>query len=142
MTTIVIPDMERVASEHLRNDPDVADYVGRRVVAKTPGTQGEPWVRVQQLSANNDTNLVPDYVITFLLDFDCYAGGEGGHPEASGLGRATRAALMAMRGVQDDGTVVTAVRMTGHARVPDESLEPARERMIVSAAITAHGSPA
>lgn len=136
-TQTQIPDMERIASDHLRADPEVAAYVDRRVVASTPRSQAQAWVRVQQLNATGDFNSQADHLINYLIDFHCYAGVDGGQPEAVGLAKAVRSALHAMPG-QTDEAVVTAVRFAGMTRSPDASLEPARQCIILTASIWAH----
>lgn len=126
--TAEIPDLERIASDHLR-----ARSV--RAVGKTPDVRDAAWVRVTQLDASQ--NGSPDHLVSFLLQFDCYAGETGGQPEAVQLGRTVRALLGDLPGVH--GTdVVTGVEITTHARVADTDLEPARERVIVTAEIWAH----
>ncbi len=47
--------------------------------------------------------------------------------------RTARAVLHALAGTTTDGVVVTRVRFTGHLRAPDTALEPARERVVLTA---------
>lgn len=132
----MIADLEKVAADYLRANAAVRALT-TRVVSKTPDTTSAGWVRTTTLDARDEARSGLDHNITYLLQFDCYAGATGGKPEASALARTVRAALQAMPGVRD-GVVVSRVAFTGHIRIPDTALEPARERFIVSAQVTAH----
>lgn len=145
MTLTLNPDAEKLVSGWLRGHPDVAAIVGRRVVSKTPSEIAQPWVRMTLLDESDDAVSGVEHLLTFMLQFDCYAGyqapDDAGHglPEASLLRRTVRAALKEMQGVVLDGqAVVTAVRFIGAARVPDPDFEPARERMILTAQVWMH----
>jgi len=126
-----IPDLEKVASAWVR------DRLGVRVVGKPPADTAAPWVQVVQLDAGQEPGSRVDHLVSFLVQFDCYAGADGGQPEANGLGRLVRATLQELGGVRDD-TVISAVRVVGDARIPDETFEPARERRVLTMAIWAH----
>lgn len=135
----MIADSERAVSHYLLDDEDVAALVGRRIVGKPPDSQDEPWVQVTWLTAANDANLPVDYLTTSLVQLDCYAGKMGGQPEAKLIARTVRAALDEMPEETFDEIEVTAVRFVGFARVPDtQGFEPARERVIITAQVTAH----
>ncbi len=109
------------------------------MVGKTPGSQVEPWVQVTWLSATNAAMLPVDHLTTSLVQLDCYAGKEGGQPEAKLLARTVRAALDVMPDSDFEDIEVTAVRFVGFLRAPDiEGYEPARERVILTAEVTAH----
>jgi hypothetical protein len=129
-------DAERLVSDWLRNDTDVAAIVDRRVVGKPPSDIGPPWVRVTLLDApQEDTS---DYSSGYYLQLDCYASNDGGQPEAFTLGRAVRAALVALARTTSELGIVSGTQINGHARVPDAALEPARERVIITATVWAH----
>lgn len=132
----MIADLEKIAADYLRANAGV-HVLTTRVVSKTPDTTSTAWVRTTTLDARDEVMSGLDYLITYLLQFDCYAGATGGKPEASELARTVRSVLKAMPGVRD-GVVVSRVAFTGHIRIPDTALEPARERFIVTAQITAH----
>lgn len=133
MTTVaLIPDMEKIASSWIRST--LGDV---RVVGKPPGDTATAWVQVVQLDARQADNSPADHLVDFLLQLDCYAGGQGGQPEATLLGRRVRAALHGLPGVRN-GAVVTAARITGDARIPDTTFEPARERRVITTTIWAH----
>jgi len=79
-----------------------------------------------------------EHLIDNLLQLECYAGsGPNGQEEARELATEIRAALAAMSGTFD-GAVVTGVRFAGMARVPDQGLEPARQRYILTAHVYMH----
>jgi hypothetical protein len=134
----LIPDGERLVANYLRDHPDIlAITIGRRVSGKTPESINDPWVRVTMLDAANQENSRPEHLINYLLQCDCYAGQDGGQPEAKLLARTVRAVLDGMPGTHD-GVVVSSVRFTGMARVPDPGFEPARERVVLTAIVWAH----
>lgn len=141
MTLTLIPDAEKLVSDYLRDVPEVAAIVGRRVVGKSPGVDGtaEPWVLLRQLGAPSDPRSKVDHLVAFILQLDCYAGADGGQPEANLLGSTVRGALMAMPGETFTGAVVSRVVINGDARIPDVTYETARERRIVTATVWMHG---
>lgn len=133
----MIPYVEKIASDYLRDHPDV-EALGARVVGKTPSSTSEPWVRVTQLDAANEPTSRPEHLIDYLIQFDCYAGSDGGQPEANLLTRTVRAALHDMPDADHDDAVVTDVRFTSMARIPDVEFEPARERFVLDATVYMH----
>lgn len=126
-------DIERIVSDHLRTDDDVQ----ARVVGSPPSDHSTSWVQVVQLNASQAPNDPADHLIPFYLQFSCYAGAEGGQPEANRLGWAVRKSLLRLNGSQNDATV-TAVRINGDSRIPDTTFEQARERRILTATVWAH----
>lgn len=132
----MIPNIEKIAGDYLRGHPDVA-ALGARVVGKPPSQTESPWVQLRQLDASDAPTSRAEHLINYLLQADCYAGKEGGQPEAVLLARTVRAALHAMPGVRD-GVVITSARFTGMARIPDTDFESARERVVLTATIHAH----
>lgn len=140
MTTALIPDAEKVVSNYLREHEAVAAACPR-IVATMPGEStggtSSAWVRVIELAGSAQSDSKADHLITFLLQFDCYAGATGGQPEAKLIARTVRAALNDMPGTHEGG-VVTSARIVGWRRLPDTDLEPARERVIVTATVVMH----
>jgi hypothetical protein len=132
----LIPNVEKIAADYLREHPDIAALCDR-VVSKTPDEQAEPWIRYTQLTAGQERGAVADRLVDAMVQFDCYAGAEGGQPEAALLGRTVRAVLQAMPGIRDE-VVVSACRILGHARIPDTDFKPARERVVITAEIYMH----
>lgn len=130
----MIPDIEKIVATQLRADSAVI-ALAARIVGKTPSSIGDPWVRVTQLDGPSDG--VTDRLVAFLVQLDCYAGSDGGQPEANLLGRTVRASLRSMRGSVADA-VVTGHRIVSDARIPDTAFEPARERRVVTVEIWAH----
>lgn len=126
----MIPNGEKVVADHVR------DATGYRVVSKTPDTIVDPWIRYTQLDARQIRR--PDHLVEFYIQFDCYAGKDGGQPEATAIGRELRAALQELPGTSDDEVVVSEVRINGDARIPDLDFEGARERKVLTALIYMH----
>lgn len=142
----MIADIEKLVSDFLRAHP-AAGALGTRYVGKTPsqdtGGTTAPWVKVTRLNAPNATGAPVEHLIRYLVQLDVYAGedvpGEThGQPEANQHATVIRAALHDDLPGQHGGAVVTAVRFTGDARLPDSAFQPPRERVVLSAQIWAH----
>lgn len=123
-------DAERVIGRYLREN-DV-----ERVVGKTPDDTGTGWVRLTQIDAEADHRA--DYLGAHYLQFDCYAGRDGGQPEANQTGYQVRRLLVDAHNRVLVGGTVTGVSVRGPSRVPDDDFKPARERTIVTATVWAH----
>lgn len=121
---------EKTVADHLRAD------AAARVVARTPENTADSWVRLTMLDAAQ-TQSRPDHLIACLLQCDCYAGVDGGQPEAMTLSWAVRTSLLSLVGAALD-VVVTETKIVGHARVPDADFTPDRERVIVTARVWLH----
>jgi len=137
MTLTVIPDSETLIGGWLREHPDIAAQ-DARVAPRTPRTTSLPWIRVTQLDATPIARSGLDHVIDFMVQLDCYAGSDAmssfqGQAEASLLARTARAVLKAVEGTVTDGVAVSRVRFSTHLRAPDTALEPAQERVVVTA---------
>lgn len=131
-------NIEKLVAEYLRDDNAVAALVGRRIVGKTPDSLSEPWVRLTMLDDPQDPDSAHDHLREFYLQLDCYAGATGGQPEAYSLKEAVRVAIVAIDQADHEGATVTEGRVRGAARIPDDDIEPARERFIVTATVKAH----
>lgn len=132
----MILNAEKLVADYLRAHEDFGE-LETRVVAKTPGEQDSSWVRLTLLDAPDATGT-HDHLIAYLLQCDCYAARAGGQPEAMLLGQTTRAALREMPDHSFEEAVVTEVRFVGMLRLPDVDLEPARERVVLTANVWAH----
>lgn len=134
-----IPDAERIVGDYLRGHPDVM-ALDARVSSRLPTSFTRPWVRLTQLDATNVTGGPVEHLVLYYLQLDCYAGETASNPqlEASDLSRAVRAVLFALGGKVVAGTTVSQVAFTSHARIPDDSMEPARERYVLDTEIRMH----
>jgi len=139
MSVVTIPDAEQIVGQYLRTSPDVM-AMDARVASKLPTSFVKPWVRITQLDATNVTNGPVEHLVNYYLQLDCYAGEGTQTPQlqASDLSRTVRALLHALPQVDIDGVVVTHVAFTSHARIPDTTMEPARERYVLDAEIRMH----
>lgn len=136
MSTALIVDIEKLASAYLR------EHVASRVVGKTPSNTDTGWVRVTLLTAPTPADSKIDHHVANMVQFDCYAGKDGGQPEANLIARTVRAALMEMGEEDFDDAVVGAVRILSHIRRPDtDGFDPARERVEITADIYVHPKP-
>lgn len=137
MSITLAPDAEKIISGYLRTAPAMT-ALSARVVGKTPATTTDPWVRVTQLDDRAVGGHRSDHFHEFYLQFDCYAGHDGGQPEASTLARTVRALLVDAPAASLDA-VVNGVDIRSQARIPDSDVdEPARERFVITALVWMH----
>lgn len=137
----MIPDIEAITGRWLRQHPSMLAVPDVRIVGQPPSSTTGPWVQIRQLDAQSPTSSRADHLIGYLIQLDCYASRDGGQAQATRLARAVRYALNELPGVRDDA-VVCAARTVGMLRAPDTDLEPARERVVLTAEIHAHPQPA
>lgn len=117
----------------------IADYLRAedlRVVVQTPRDTSTPWIRLTQLGAPKRTR--GPYLYEIMAQLDCYAGVDGGQPEATDLAWTARNLFEVIELSDHEGVVVTASRNVGHLRRPDEDFEPARERVILTQLVWMH----
>lgn len=136
MTLELTVNVERLVADYLREQPDVA-AITDRIVSKTPTKTDTPWVRYTQLNKRSAGGHRSDHLSECFLQFDIYAGRDGGQPEASELARTVRAAMMALPEEPGLGAVVTGVDPRGDARIPDTQLDN-RERFVQSYLVWVH----
>jgi hypothetical protein len=144
MTLRLIPDAEALVGDWLREHPAVV-ALDANVAGRTPTSMSKPWVRVTQLDARAVGGL--EHLIRFPLQLDCYAGREAmdagvGQAEAKYLARTVRSILTGLAGATIDGVTVTHVRVLGDMRAPDTTLEPARERVVLTVEVSMHAAVA
>ena len=140
MTTPLVPDAEQIVGDYLRGHANII-ALGSRIAGTTPTSTDRPWVRVTQLDAANEPGSRVEHLIGYPIQLDCYAGRDGGQEEASILVRTVRALLHAMPDHPHDEAVVTQVAIISCPRIPDQDLEPARERYALSALVRMHAKP-
>lgn len=134
----MVPDVEKIVGNYLRADAGVAAAApGVRIVGKTPGDIDRPWVRVTQINTVKAGRSSRDVLNGHVLQLDCYAGRDGGQPEANLLARTVRAALDVIPAQHDDA-VITGTRPGGMSRIPDVDIDPPRDRVIVTVTVYAH----
>jgi hypothetical protein len=142
MTALVlIPDGPAIIGSQLREHPAVMS-LDARVAGRLPTSFTKPWIKITQLDATNVTGGQPEHLISYYLQFDCYAGStaDNSQAQASLLGRTLRAVLNDLTEQDIDGVVVAHVAFTSDARIPDEAFEPARERVVLDAEVRMHVS--
>jgi methionine synthase I (cobalamin-dependent) len=127
MSLTLIPDIEKVCADYLRAHADVV-ALNTRIRVTTPPDKSTSWVLITKIDAPQVNH--PDHLVQFMVQFDCYAGATGGVPEVNTLERTVRAVL---------GTLPNAgVQILGGPRQVDTGMEPARDRVILTAYIWAH----
>lgn len=130
------PDVEVIVGNHLRSDSAVREIADTRVSGRHPRNLDQPWIKVTQVG-DELVRPHPIYLIATTVQLDCYGSNSeiDSHEEASTLARTAREALAALPEAQIDGAVCSAVRFGPLSRVPDTSLQPARERFTIDATI-------
>jgi hypothetical protein len=141
VTVVLLPNVEALIGDALREHPDIT-ALGARVAGQTPSTITLPWIRITQLDMP-DVGHNLEHLIAPMLQVECYAGkaatdAHAGQMEAWRLKATTRAILKALQATETDGVYVSKVVLLGDARLPDTTMEPARERYILTVEVTAH----
>ncbi len=126
------PNMEKLVSAFLRDQPEIVALVDDRVWTSVPKGAQYPGIRVTQLDHEAFTG--PSWGGIFYLQVEAF----GGTKAQAFTTAATAFAVMSARlvGVHDDG-VVNGVNSRGLQDLPDEDHEPAKPRFLFSSAITA-----
>lgn len=143
MTATLIPDVEKLLGDYLRDHPTIV-ALGARVAGTVPSNTRSPWVKVTQIDGTPSPGHRGDHLIDYLVQFDCYAGAtatesHNGQAEASTLARTVRAALNGLdSGAVLDTAAVSGVTFTSMSRLPDTAFEPVRERYVLDAQVWAH----
>lgn len=141
MTLTTIPDAELIVGTYLRAHADVV-ALNTRIVGETPSSVSGSWVQVLELDAPSDPRSTADHLVASYFQISVYAskaGTDGSQQkELAQMRGAIRAALIAMPSASHTGAVVTRVRINGDSRIPDPTLEPARQRRIITATVYHH----
>lgn len=124
-------DSEKILSKYLR------DQTGERVVGKTPEKTDDSWVRLTLLDDPAVEGHRSDHLIEAYVQLDCYAGKDGGQPEANELSLAIRAALVDIPNHTLEGATATGATAR-RRRSPDPEFTPSRERVIITARVWLH----
>lgn len=142
MTVRVIPRAETIFGDLLREHPELV-ALDVRVAGRTPDDAALPWVRVTQLNASDVGGV--EHLIDYLVQFDCYAGGnamkvQNGQAEAWEVAEIARAVLHAAQGETLGGAVIAGISFQEMLRLPDPDFEKTRERVVLTASIHAHAA--
>ena len=135
--SVPLLDIVAIVGDYLRSQEAVSDLVGDRVSHKTPETLDQPWVRLTQLDASNETgNRQVEHLVSYYLQVDAYAGKANRYAEAVDLSIAVRSALVDLPKADLEGAVATDVGFLSMPSSPDPDI--GRERVILDAEIYAH----
>lgn len=140
MTTLrLLPDIEALVGNALRNH-DAIQALDARVGRRKPRTTTRPWIRVTKLDGIDRSGI--EHLIAYLLQIDCFAGQDTATPaeEAQLLSASARAVLKALQGTVIEQVAIGRVRFTGDLPAPDNTMEPARERYVLTVEIVAHAT--
>lgn len=134
MSVTPIPDIEAFLVAYLKRS-----LPGTKVATENPDKLAEPWIRITLLDPRDVTGVNIDYLIDYMVQFDCFAGNLGTAAQGSGLALTTRAHLLAMEGAHPELVVSKVEFLSGPRHAPDDtSVEPAIPRYELTASITAH----
>ncbi len=137
--SVEILDMTAIVCDYLREHSAVSAIVGDRVASRSPGDFDEPWVRVTEIDPQNVTGTTRvEWLVSYYMQIDCYAGAENAQEEARDLAVAVRTAIVAMPDASFEGAVITDAVFASMPSRLDADLKPARERRILDAEIFAH----
>lgn len=135
-TTPILPAVSIIVG-YLLTQESVTDLVGDRIAHKTPETLDDPWVRITQLDARNETGTREvEHLVSYYLQIDAYAGKANRYTEVEDLAIAVRAALVVITRAHLDGAVATDVGFLSMPSDPDP--DEGRERMITDVEIFMH----
>jgi hypothetical protein len=135
-------DAKAIVRSYLLEQPSVQSLQAR-VVGKTPESTAKPWVRITLIDPQNATGINRiEHLVSYYLQFDCYAGADGGEPEAFELAKAVRSALIEdlPGSVLEEAVVTGAIAVSMHP-MPDTDLDDARGRFILDVEIYMHPKP-
>ena len=136
MTDLWIPpNMEALVSAFLRDQAELTDLVGDRVVTAIGKDQVYPCVRVTQLL---DTPAgAPLYAVAFEIQVEAFGGSKG---EAWRIASTARALIDArLLGTYDGFGVVNGTKPGALLDLPDEDHQPAKPRWLFTSTI--YGRP-
>lgn len=128
----MIYDAEKIVADYLRSD------TGARVVASPPDDKARAWVQLTEINAPQAANSPVDHLVAHYMQLDCYAGVEGGVPEANALAGAIRESLVELRNNGDHGVVITGAHIEGSHRDRDLSFKKARDRRVLTVTVWIH----
>lgn len=127
-------DAEKAVSSYLRDHADIM-ALGTRVVGKPPSDTAGSWIQVTLI---NEAPLdLGDYAQEVYVQFDCYAGAEGGQPEANRLAMAVKSVLNQLRNSSESGGLLGSARASRGPRDVDPDIK--RDRCIVTSYVWLHG---
>ena len=132
MTTVLLPDAEKLVVDYLLAAADLDSYLSDRIYTAIPNDPTWPLARVTLL----DTQVsYPRHIADTLLQVDVYGGSKKTARDAAD----TIAGLLAepVVGTHTLGTVSWA-STTGPRWLPDAGYTPARARYVVEATLTIH----
>jgi hypothetical protein len=135
----LIPDGKRLVADYLRSHSSIT-ALSARVVGKSPEDRSTPWIRVTQIDAQNAAGSLPEHLISYLLQFDCFVAPTEGHPQARTLAHTVRAIFSPPNTpLMAGGATVSGVRFVNEAELTDSNTEPATEYVALTAEAFIHG---
>lgn len=135
--SVPILDMVAIVRSYLLEQPAVTDIVGEQISHKTPELLHDPWIRITLIDPRNETGTNEvEWMVSYYMQIDCYAGESNRATEAFDLCKEVRAALVDIAGADLEGAVATDV---GFLSMPgDQDPDIGRERRILDCEIWAH----
>jgi Protein of unknown function (DUF3168) len=135
---VLLPDIERLLSGWLRDQPEIADLVDDRVYTVLPSTKAFPLVRLVRIAGADDLSI-PLVLDEPIVQFDVWGGPKALTYEVAATVRSALATRLI--GAHDEG-VVQNVTLGGLTYLPDDDFEPARPRYTFDVTVRTRAYPA
>lgn len=136
MTVVLLPDIEQLLSQFLRDQDEVADLVDDRIYTVLPKDKTFPLIRIHRYSGAPAFSR-PLHLDQALVQVDCWGGNKKLAWEIAETCRAVCAERLV--GSHDEGCV-TSVTFGELSDQPDGTFDPPRPRFLFSMTVTAHPS--
>lgn len=137
MSVTLLPDIEALVSQFLRDQAEIVTLVDDRVYTEIPNTPTWPLLRLQRV-AGGPVLSRPLWVDAAVVQFDAYGGSKA---QAHTLIQTARAVV----GERLEGThvlgVVSGVTFGSLSWLPDSSYSPARNRYVADMTVVVHPVP-
>lgn len=136
---VLLPDVERLLSEFLRDQPEVTDLLAARVYTVLPRDKEFPLLRLVRLGGYDEQICVPLVIDEAVVQMDVWGGPKALAYQAAATVRAVLSARLI--GGHDEG-VVQNIRHGALRYLPDEEFTPARPRYTFDVTVRTRAHPA
>lgn len=134
MSVVLLPNVEALVSQFLRDQDEIADLVADRVYTALPKSPEWPLLRLQRVAGGPVTHR-PLHLDAAIVQLDAYGGSKAAALELVETARAVIADRI--EGVHDLG-VVTGVQFGPLSWLPDPVYSPARPRYVADVTLFVH----
>lgn len=132
---VLLPNVEALVSDFLRDQTEVTALVGQRIYTAIPSGPTFPLIRVNQFYSLNITNR-PMWLVANQVQLEAFGGSKVEAFNALNAAMGVMAARLTNY-VSSFGTV-TGVNFSGTRDQPDDTYTPAKPRWLTIATVFAH----